>query len=163
MSRTSTPCKRPPALGPPNPISLTNPLLPRIYRSTTSDLHMGSAGKVPVGMRSHLSSKVDDGSFGQALESTSSRLWNPQLLVIAMAALNALAERHLPRSSIRSVRMTGALFKSATFRMLNRRVVLEHKGVTNLVEGSVLISVNGLSTVSMPGDRIIKFVADLPR
>jgi hypothetical protein len=88
----------------------------------------------------------------------------PYITDICMGVLESLAERKMCSSYIRHVQLNGAQIKSARFLQMNQRIVLLMKGTCNsLTEGSVLLSVNGLSTVSTPASTILKFIADFPR
>lgn len=88
----------------------------------------------------------------------------PFIAEICLGVLEGLAERRMCSSYLRNVRLNGAQIKSARFLQMNQRIVLLMKGTCNaLTEGSVLLSVNGLSTVSTPASTILKFIADFPR
>lgn len=88
----------------------------------------------------------------------------PFIAEICLGVLEGLAERRMCSSYLRNVRLNGAQIKSARFLQMNQRIVLLMKGnCASLTEGSVLLSVNGLSTVSTPASTILKFIADFPR
>ena len=88
----------------------------------------------------------------------------PFIAEICLGVLEGLAERRMCSSYLRNVRLSGAQIKSARFLQMNQRIVLLMKGSCHsLTEGSVLLSVNGLSTVSTPASTILKFIADFPR
>ena len=88
----------------------------------------------------------------------------PNMMEICLAAIEALAERKMCSSYIRHVQLNGSQIKSARFLQMNQRIVLLMKGnCSSLTEGSVLLSVNGLSTVSTAASTILKFIADFPR
>ncbi len=119
-----------------------------------------NGAKVPIGMQKLLE---NSSPAKQNQQLNVSNMWNNNLLSIAMTAINSLAERHLPKQTIRTAKLPGAVFKTCSFELLNKRLVLKHKGSSSLVEGSVLISVNGLSAVTMSGPLIMKFIDELPR
>ena len=132
-------------------------LLPTEIVSTSPSKN---GGKVPIGVQKLLENASP---AKQSQQLNVSNMWNNNLLSIAMTAINSLAERHLPKQTIRTAKLPGAVFKTCSFELLNKRLVLKHKGSSSLVEGSVLISVNGLSAVTMSGPLIMKFIDELPR
>jgi hypothetical protein len=88
----------------------------------------------------------------------------PFLAETCLGVLESLAERKMCSSYLRHVQLNGAQIKTARFLQINQRIVLLIKGnCTALTEGSVLLSVNGLSTVTTPASTILKFIADFPR
>lgn len=88
----------------------------------------------------------------------------PYMMEICMGALEALAERKMCSSYIRNVQLSGAQIKTARFLQMNQRIVLLMKGTcSTLTEGSVLLSVNGLSAVSTAASTVLKFIADFPK
>ncbi len=83
---------------------------------------------------------------------------------VALAVTRALAERCMVRSSSRSLQLTGANLRSARFAQVGQRVVVQTKGGNEqLSEGSVVLSVNGLSAATVTATTMLKFIADFPR
>jgi hypothetical protein len=93
-------------------------------------------------------------------------IWKNNLISLASSSLLLIAERSLPRTSIRSLIIPGELFKSMKFKIINQRVVLISKGKSELNEGSVLISINGFSTrtslTESQGHSTMKMINELP-
>lgn len=75
-----------------------------------------------------------------------------------------LAEREVSSELIRYHQITGADLKTAKFQILNQRIYVQNKGsAESLVEGSVLLSINGLSAIQLPGKTVMKFVSEVPK
>lgn len=90
--------------------------------------------------------------------------WTPILLRFSTVVIANIAERHLVHRGLRSVRLTGAAVKTVRFRMVNRSLVVRASGMCPaFTEGSVLLSVNNLSAVTVPAQEVLKYIADLPR
>lgn len=90
--------------------------------------------------------------------------YKPSSMDILLCSIEAIAERTVSSSYLRSVLLTGIQIQTTRFIALNhQRIVLLTKGIcTSLSEGSVLLSVNGLSTLSSSFDTIMKFIYDFP-
>ena len=88
----------------------------------------------------------------------------PYITDICMSIVESLAERKMCSSFMRTMQLTGIQLKSTRFLHVNQRIVLLIKGNNNhLTEGSVLLSINGLSTLTTPASTILKFMQDMPR
>jgi hypothetical protein len=88
------------------------------------------------------------------------------LLQYATMVLNCLCEHHMIESGIRRLQVVGALVTSARFQNFNGRVIFTRRGdlsCSQIVEGSVLISVNQLMAVPSSAHICLKLLGDLPR
>jgi hypothetical protein len=82
---------------------------------------------------------------------------------VALKVLSVCAERTMKLSSLRTLQISGLQLRSARFVQAGDRVVLLLKGNNqHLTEGSVLVSVNGLSVGTVSPKVLLKFLCDFP-
>ena len=85
-------------------------------------------------------------------------------LQMCFGVVDALAERRVCSTFLQQVSVSGAALKTCRFSLVNSRVVLMMKGAcAGVTEGSVVLSVSGVSALSVSGNTVLKFIADLPR
>ncbi len=78
---------------------------------------------------------------------------------------SVLAEREIASEMVRHYQINAVILKSIKFQIINnQRVLVQSKGSCEQIqEGSILLSVNGLSAIQLPGKTILKFISDMPK
>lgn len=97
-------------------------------------------------------------------DNTSYPLYLQNFDKLLLKVVECLVERKMTGDTIRTVRALGHQIKTAKFTVLNGRLIVSAKGSCDqFIEGSVIVSVNGISAMSMSASTVLKFIADLPR
>lgn len=90
-------------------------------------------------------------------------IWTKSMLDFAIDTVGYLALRDMVRRSMRRYTISGTLMKSAEFIQANSRILVACAGDTQLISGSVVISVNDISAIGLPGRSFLKVLNELPR
>lgn len=110
--------------------------------------------------------------------------WPAKLLHVASAVVSSVSESRIARTCLRRVSLPGHLVKGCTFKHFNQRLVFEKAADTNSTDandglvsvpqgnkissvkdvtgGSVMLSFNNLSAVTMHGSSVVKAIGNLP-
>lgn len=121
-------------------------------RRNTDQLSAASTTSQPLRRRSSTNNGSSSGIASYTME------FIEQLLI-------HVSERELAKTGSRSKSVSGAKLRSAVFQASHHRIVAigsNRRGGDALLGGSVLLSVNGLSAVTMPSATVLQFLRELP-
>jgi hypothetical protein len=91
-----------------------------------------------------------------------SNIWSQDILDAALSVISMIADRHIVQNLFRVSSVSGHTFSTTKFTRINSNLVLTSKGTTELIEGSVLLAINGLSMI-VDSHQVVKFFPDLPK
>jgi hypothetical protein len=89
---------------------------------------------------------------------------------------NMIVDREIVRNCIRYISLPGYLIQFIKFFQLNSKIIINSKNfqysslplkdiqaIQSLTEGSLLLSINGLSAVQLPSSTVLKFINEIPK
>lgn len=88
--------------------------------------------------------------------------WNRFSLHLGVALLSVIADQHLIQETRRQYNISGALLHGSHFVELNSRVIVSDSALTDLVPGSVVISLNNVSASSVGPSNFFKLLDEVP-
>ena len=89
-------------------------------------------------------------------------IWSKVELDRSLSALNHIADRQMVRTMSRSIRLTGPELRSINFSRINGRTIVSKSTCNKVSEGSIVIMVNELCAIGLPGRDLIRLVNEIP-
>jgi hypothetical protein len=90
-------------------------------------------------------------------------LWNKATLDFCLDVIGVIADRNMTRNMLRRCDVKGIDLKTAQFYSFNDRIIVLKSDCKSLTDGSVVVSVNRISAIAMPGRSLLQMLADIPR
>jgi hypothetical protein len=88
--------------------------------------------------------------------------WNSFMLDFAMDSINSITDRNMIRRFMKRHSASGSEVRSLRFYSIHNRVIISEAGHTSLRIGSVLITLNGISAIGIPGRSLTELIQDIP-
>jgi hypothetical protein len=88
--------------------------------------------------------------------------WNNFMLDFAMDSIDTITDRIMVRRFLKKFTITGSEIRSMKFYSVHHRIVISDPGRTPLRLGSVLITLNQISAIGIPGRSITEIIQEIP-
>jgi hypothetical protein len=132
------------------------------YLSTELSLHsLSSKPSLPFSPP-HPSSSSFISSHHHPLHFSRGTKWNNFMLDFAMDAINTITDRNMIRRFMKRHTVTGTEIRSIKFYSVHNRVIISDAGRTALRIGSVLITLNEISAIGIPGRSLADLIHEIP-
>ena len=88
--------------------------------------------------------------------------WNNFMLDFAMDSINIMTDRNMIRKFMKKYEIKGSDLRTIKFYSIHNRIIVSDVGKTLLRLGSVIITINQISAIGLPGRSLLDILHDIP-